>query len=411
MLNEELFAQAKQVLVGGVNSPIRALRPHPFFTSHAQGAYLFDAEGNRYADYCLGYGPFILGHAHPSIVSAVRDQAGAGTIYGTPTQLEVEYAKELLRHIPGMDMIRCVNSGSEATMAALRLARGVTGRDAIVTFDGAYHGSHDGVLATGFGTAVSPSSKGVTKSAVGSVRHARFNDIESVDALVRGCDVAAVIVEPVMGNLGCIPPNDGFLQELRTVCTQTGTLLIFDEVITGFRLAMGGAQEYYGVQADIATYGKIAGGGLPIGVVAGTRAVMEELAPVGKVYNAGTFNGNPLSMAAGMAALSTLSKNDTLAYVHRACEQLVSGIADALPDTAVIQSCPGMFQVYFGADSVANREEAIAADTKAFATFWEGMLGCGIFMPPSMYESNFVSSAHSEDVIAQTLEAVMQVLQ
>ena len=410
MGNESLYHEALSVLVGGVNSPIRALRPYPFFTTRASGAYLHDVEGNRYIDYCLGYGPLILGHANPCVVSAICEQAGAGTIYGTPSPLEISYAKVVLRHLPGMGMIRCVSSGSEATMAALRLARGVTGRDTILAFDGAYHGSHDGVLAKGSPSGTMPSSKGVTHHAVSAVRHARFNDIESVQEQLEDGTVAAAIIEPVMGNMGCIPPRDGFLRELRSICSETGTLLIFDEVITGFRLSMGGAQDYFCVQADIATYGKIAGGGLPIGVVASSREIMEQFSPVGGVYNAGTFNGNPLSMAAGLAALSTLGRGGTLGAIHRAGERLVSGLRDLVPDSAVVQSCPGMFQIYFGATEVLDSTQAKGADAAAFATFWRSMLDAGVFMPPSMFESNFVSSAHDDSIIHSTLDAAGSVL-
>ncbi len=317
MGEEGLAERALRMLAGGVNSPIRSRMPVGFFAARGEGPYLYDTKGKRYLDYCLGYGPLILGHAHPAVADAICSQAVRGTLFGCTSDREVAYAEEVLRHLPShLGMVRCVNSGTEATMAAIRLARGITGREDIVAFDGSYHGAHDQLLARRApGEATSPSSRGVCPAAVSTTHLATFNDIEKTADLVRRTRAAAVIAEPVMGNMGCILPEDGFLSELRAVCTEEGALLILDEVITGFRLAPGGAQEHFGVAADIATYGKVAGGGLPIGLVAGSREVMEHLSPTGPVYNAGTFNGNPLSMAAGCAALAELRTNDALARI------------------------------------------------------------------------------------------------
>jgi glutamate-1-semialdehyde 2,1-aminomutase len=296
-------------------------------------------------------------------------------------------------------------------MAAIRLARGITGREDIVAFDGSYHGAHDQLLARRApGEATSPSSRGVCPAAVSTTHLATFNDIEKTADLVRRTRAAAVIAEPVMGNMGCILPEDGFLSELRAVCTEEGALLILDEVITGFRLAPGGAQEHFGVAADIATYGKVAGGGLPIGLVAGSREVMEHLSPTGPVYNAGTFNGNPLSMAAGCAALAELRTHDALARIATHTKELVSAVSDILPPDAVVCSCPGMFQVYFGTSGVHNAEDARAADGSRYLSFQQALFSEGVFLPPSMHESNFLSAVHDAVDIEQTIAAMERAL-
>ena len=406
MNNESLFNDARSLLAGGVNSPIRAIRPYPFFTDHAAGAYLWDVEGTRYCDYCLAYGPLLLGHADPDVVQKVSEQLKKGTTYGTPTTLEVEYAAKVCELSPNTEMIRAVNSGTEATMAALRLARAIAGRDEIATLAGGYHGSHDGVLTKRSQGGTAASSKGVTSSQVCGTRIVEFNDIEALEQTLEDRKAAAFILEPIMGNIGCIPPEKQYLKEVRKVCDETGTLLIFDETITGFRVAKGGAQEHFGVDADIVTYGKVAGGGLPIGVIASSKENMEHFAPAGDVYNAGTFSGNPLSMAAGLAALEKISSTSALKKMHESHSMLVEGIEDMLSDNAVVQSAPGMFQIYFGCEEVQNSFQAHQADASTFRRFWETMLKEGYFLPPSQFESNFVSTCHDDKIIGETLEAL-----
>ncbi|HHN81320.1 MAG TPA: aminotransferase class III-fold pyridoxal phosphate-dependent enzyme [Methanomicrobia archaeon] len=407
MRNEDMFREAGRWLVGGVNSPVRAsIKPYPFFTESAKGAYMLDIEGSRYCDYCLAYGPLILGHADPAVVESVSTQLGKGTTYGTPTPLEVDYAKRVCELAPNIEMIRAVNSGTEATMAALRLTRAVTGRQAIATVDGGYHGAHDCVLARREGASTVASSQGIIEGQVSATRIVDYNDIESLEEALSDRQVAAFIIEPVMGNVGCIPPDDGYLGEVRKVCSEHDTMLIFDETITGFRLAPGGAQQYYGVDADIVTYGKIAGGGLPIGIVGSSLETMERLKPVGDVYNAGTFSGNPLSMAAGLAALDLIASGDVLPVVHSSHERLTRGLDDVLPEGAVLNHAPGMFQVYFGRDEVRCARDARAADQPRFMQFWKKMFSAGFFLPPSQFESNFISRCHDERIIDATLEAM-----
>jgi glutamate-1-semialdehyde 2,1-aminomutase len=407
MNNDELFNEAKRWLVGGVNSPIRAsVPPRPFFTQRARGAYIWDVEGTRYCDYCLAYGPLILGHADPSVVERVTAQLERGSTYGTPSSLEVDFARTVCSMAPNVEMIRAVNSGTEATMGALRLARAVTGRDAIATVEGGYHGAHDSVLARREGAATVASSPGITSGHVGATRIVDYNDIESLDEALSDGQVAAFIIEPVLGNVGCVLPEPGYLAEVGAVCREHGTLLIFDETITGFRLSKGGAQQYYGVDADIVTYGKIAGGGLPIGIIGSSREVMERLKPTGDVYNAGTFSGNPLSMAAGLAALEQIASDGVLPVVHARHERLMSGMEDLLPDDVVLNHAPGMFQVYFGTNDVRNAREARASDASRFMEFWRRMFHAGYFLPPSHFEGNFISRRHDEDIIDATLGAM-----
>lgn len=407
MGNESLFNEARNWLVGGVNSPIRAsIKPFPFFTDHARGAYIWDVEGKRYCDYCLAYGPLVLGHADPDVVGSVKTQLERGTTYGTPTGLEVEFAKKVCELAPNVEMVRAVNSGTEATMAALRLARSITGRDAVATLDGGYHGSHDSVLAKRDGNGVVASSSGVTRHHVHATRIVGYNNPEALSDALGDEVVAAFIMEPVMGNVGCVTPRKGYLDEVRKICNETGTLLIFDETITGFRLSLGGAQEHYGVDADIVTYGKIAGGGLPIGVIGSSKENMENFSPLGKVYNAGTFSGNPLSMAGGLAALEKISAGGALEKVHSMHERLVGGIRDLLPEGSSLGSAPGMFQIYLGQENVHNANDAHNADFERFMAFWKNMLSKGYFLPPSHFESNFISSCHDKDIVDSTIDAI-----
>ncbi|WP_457556071.1 glutamate-1-semialdehyde 2,1-aminomutase [Candidatus Pyrohabitans sp.] len=416
--SEELFNEAKRYLVGGVNSPVRAMKPYPFFTARGEGARLYDVDGNSYIDYCLAYGPLILGHAHPEVVRAVKRQLELGSAYGTPTELELEFAKRIVKAVPCAEMVRFVNTGTEATMAAIRLARGVTGRKKIVKFEGAFHGAHDYVLVkagSGATTHGVPTSAGIPEETTRNTLLAPFNDEAAVERLFKeqGEEIAAVILEPVIGNAGCILPEEGFLRFLREVTSEAGAMLIFDEVITGFRLRLGGAQEYYGVTPDIATLGKIAGGGLPIGVVAASREVMENFSPVGKVYQAGTFNGNPLSMSAGLATLRVLERGDVYRRLEALGKRIRKGLEEVSQDAGIetrVYGVASMFQMYFTGEEVRDYASALKADAELFLRFQREMLLRGIFLPPSQYECNFLSCAHGEEEVDYTLEKAEEVL-
>jgi glutamate-1-semialdehyde 2,1-aminomutase len=416
MRNQELFEEAKSYLVGGVNSPVRAMKPYPFFTMEANGCKLVDVEGREYIDYCLAYGPLILGHAYPYVVEKVREQLQRGSAYGTPTELELEFAKKIVRHVPCAEMVRFVNTGTEATMSAIRLARGYTGRKKILKFEGAFHGAHDSVLVkagSGATTQGVPTSKGVPPEAAQNTLLAPFNDPDAVEGLLRHNEAACVIVEPVMGNAGCILPKEGYLKFLREVTSETGTLLVFDEVITGFRLGLGGAQEYYNVTPDVTTLGKILGGGLPIGAIVGKREIMEHFSPVGKVYQAGTFNGNPLSLTAGYATIHVLEDQ----RVYRRVNSLAGTIRRALGEIAedlgldvFVSGVSSMFQMYFTGEEVVDYATALGADKDTFLAFQQRLLDRGVFLPPSQYECNFVSYAHTDEAVEATLTAVEEVL-
>ena len=416
--SEELFNEAKRYLVGGVNSPVRAMKPYPFFTARGEGARLYDVDGNSYIDYCLAYGPLILGHAHPEVVRAVKRQLELGSAYGTPTELELEFAKCIVKAVPCAEMVRFVNTGTEATMAAIRLARGVTGRKKIVKFEGAFHGAHDYVLVkagSGATTHGVPTSAGIPEETTRNTLLAPFNDEAAVERLFKeqGEEIAAVILEPIIGNAGCILPKDGYLRFLREVTSEAGAMLIFDEVITGFRLRLGGAQEYYGVTPDIATLGKIAGGGLPIGVVAASREVMENFSPVGKVYQAGTFNGNPLSMSAGLATLRVLERGDVYRRLEALGKRIRKGLEEVSQDAGIetrVYGVASMFQMYFTGEEVRDYASALKADAELFLRFQREMLLRGIFLPPSQYECNFLSCAHGEEEVDYTLEKAEEVL-
>ncbi len=416
MRNMELFEEAKAYLVGGVNSPVRAMKPYPFFTKEARGCRLVDVEGREYIDYCLAYGPLILGHAYPSVVEKVRDQLEKGSAYGTPTQLEVEFAKMIVRHVPCAEMVRFVNTGTEATMSAVRLARGYTGRKKILKFEGAFHGAHDSVLVkagSGATTQGVPTSGGVPSEAVQSTLLAPFNDTDAVERVLRLNDVACVIVEPVMGNAGCILPKEGYLEFLREATSESGALLVFDEVITGFRLGLGGAQEHFDVTPDVTTLGKILGGGLPIGAVVGKKEIMEHFSPVGRVYQAGTFNGNPLSLTAGYSTIQVLERSEVYPLVNSMAESIRKGmreIAEDLNLEVVVSGIASMFQMYFTGEDVVDYASALRADKDTFMAFQRGLLDRGVFLPPSQYECNFLSFAHTAEAVETTLTAVEDVL-
>ncbi len=420
MRSDALFEKAKSLIPGGVNSPVRAFKSvgrNPLFMEKAAGAYIWDVDGNRYVDYVGSWGPMILGHAHPRVVEAVRKAALDGTSFGAPTEREVKMAERITRLMPSMDMVRMVNSGTEATMSAIRLARAFTGKEEIIKFEGCYHGHSDSFLIKAGSGALThgvPDSPGVPKAVASTTLTAQFNDLESVQALLdthRG-KIAALIVEPVVGNMGCIPPAAGFLQGLRTLCSTEQVLLIFDEVMTGFRLAPGGAQELYGITPDLTTLGKIIGGGLPVGAYGGRRDIMEMVAPSGPVYQAGTLSGNPLAMAAGVEALSVIAEDpDFYRRLESKSARLASGIQqsiDALGLPLRQNRVGSMFTLFFTRGAVTDYATAVCADRDMFGRFFGEMLARGIALAPSQFEAGFVSDAHTEEHIDRTAEAARE---
>jgi len=411
MKSEDLFKDAKNYLPGGVDSPVRAIKPYPFFAFKGEGPRLFDVDGNSYLDYCLAYGPLVLGHAYPPVMGAVSKQLSKGSAYGVPTENEIKLAKEVVKRVPCAEMVRFVNSGTEATMSAIRLARAVTGKKKIVKFEGAYHGAHDYVLVkSGSGAAGLPDSPGVPEETTKNTLLVPFNDAGAISHLVKKekDDLAAIILEPVMGNVGCIPPKREFLEFLREITTENGIILIFDEVITGFRIAAGGAQEYFGVTPDLVTMGKILGGGFPMGAFAGKREFMERIAPQGDVYQAGTFNGNPISITAG---LETMKHLDEKFYKESEVKglRMRRGLENVLEDASLDYQVAGlssMFQIYFTPSEVWDYAQAKTADTEKFNTYFQTLLTNGVFIPPSQFECCFISQAHSSEDIHITLEAM-----
>jgi glutamate-1-semialdehyde 2,1-aminomutase len=408
-LSLRLYEEAKKVLVGGVNSPVRAaVRPYPFFVRSAKGAYLFTEDGEKLIDYVLGYGPLILGHANDYVSRRVLEQVERGWLYGAPSRSEVELARKIVDYVMPGGKVRFVNSGTEATMTAIRLARGYTRKTKVLKFDGCYHGAHDYVLVQA-GSAASefgvPNSLGVPPQVASLTLIARFNDIESAERAAKsaGDDLAAIIVEPVIGNMGVIPPTKDFLKALRELADRHGALLIFDEVITGFRLSLGGAQEYFGVRADIVTLGKIIGGGFPVGAIVARREIMDMLAPLGQVFNAGTFNAHPVTMAAGLATLEVLENGDGLRRASKAAEE----VAKALEASGyTVNRVESMFQVFFVKGPVKDADDARRANRELYARFHEALRRLGVFSPPSQYESWFTSTAHDEGVLTLTVNAV-----
>ena len=404
--SRKLFEEAKTLLPGGVASPVRAIRPYPFYTESASGCRLKTVDGAEYIDCCLGYGPLLLGHAHPSVTAAVRDQLSRGTLFGTPSKLEVELARIITADYPSIDMLRFVSTGTEATLSALRLARGFTGKTEIVKVEGGFHGAHESVLvAAGSGalTHGTPDSAGVPAEFAAATRQVAYNDAEALEELLSKNDnIAAFIIEPVMGNVGPILPDDGYLEAVREITKAHDVLLIFDEVITGYRLGIGGAQVKFGVTPDITTLGKIVGGGLPVGVFGASREIMEMVSPSGAVYNAGTFNANPLSMAAGLAAVRFLHEN---AALYADTEAAVCRIRDSIRgDAESFVSCGSMFKYFFRKSAPKNYREAKESDTAAFRKFWESALSSGVFLPPSQFETNFLSFAHDEAAVNKLCE-------
>jgi glutamate-1-semialdehyde 2,1-aminomutase len=414
--NLELFERAKQLIPGGVNSPVRAFKSvggEPFFTARAQGPYLWDVEGKRYIDYVGSWGPMIAGHAHPSVLAAVERVARDGLSFGTPNALEVTMAETLARIVPGLEMVRMVNSGTEATMAAIRVARGATGRARIVKFEGCYHGHGDAFLVKAGSGALTlgvPDSPGVPKALADLTATLPFNDLAAAERLFEetGHDIAALIIEPIVGNANCILPAPGFLAGLRRLCTKHGALLIFDEVMTGFRVALGGAQALYGIAPDLSTFGKIIGGGMPVGAYGGKREYMQQVAPAGPIYQAGTLSGNPVAMAAGLATLELIQAPGFYPALEAKTRTLCQGLERTAAKHGVAFTTNhvcGMFGLFFSAERVSSYAQATRCDVAAFRRFFHGLLARGVYLAPSAFEAGFVSSAHTDADIEATLLA------
>ena len=419
--SSQLFAEAEQVIPGGVNSPVRAFKAvggTPIFIKSAKGAYLFDEDGNRYIDYINSWGPMILGHAYEPVVESVIERTKLGTSFGTPTALETEIATLAISMVPNIEKIRFVNSGTEACMSAIRLARGFTKKDKIIKFAGCYHGHSDSFLiqaGSGASTFGTPNSPGVTAGTAKDTLLARYNDLENVAQLIAANlnEIAAIIIEPVAGNMGCVPPQKGFLEGLRALCTEHSILLIFDEVMTGFRLAKGGVQELYNIKADIVTFGKVIGGGLPVGAFAARAEIMNHLAPLGPVYQAGTLSGNPLAMAAGLAMLKAI--NEDAALFQRLEEKtayLESGIQKTLSEFGIdftINRVGSMISVHFDTTPVIDFQTTDKGDNASFKKFFPGLLQEGIYIAPSAYETWFITDALTYEDLDTTLAAISKV--
>ena len=421
--SKQAFAEARTYMPGGVNSPVRSYRSvggNPPFISSASGSRIYDIDGNEYIDYVLSWGPMILGHANPEIVASILEAIPRGTSYGAPTLLETEVAKKIQAFYPSMEMVRMVNSGTESTMSALRLARGYTGRDKIVKFIGCYHGHSDSLLVkagSGLATFGVPDSPGVPTGVAEDTITLPYNDSDAVCQLfeAHGESIAAIIVEPVAGNMGCVPPVEGFLETLREVTTEHGAVLIFDEVMCGFRSSSGGAQKYYNVIPDLTCLGKIVGGGLPMAVFGGKKEIMSSIAPSGPVYQAGTLSGNPVAMAAGLATLSMLQKYpNAFRQVEESTEALCQGLEAAAKEVGVpvvVQRVGSMFTLFFTDKAVHNFDDASACDMEAFKTFFHYNLERGIYYAASQYESNFLSTCHSDQDLAYTLQIAKEAFQ
>jgi len=414
--SDTIFQQSLELIPGGVNSPVRACKSvgtEPLFIDRAEGSRIYDADGNGYVDYVGSWGPMILGHRHPAVIDAIRAVLDRGTSFGAPTDLEIELAQRVIEAVPSVEMVRMVNSGTEATMSAIRLARGFTGREGIVKFDGCYHGHADALLvAAGSGVATLgiPGSPGVPESVVAHTLSLPFNDRQRFrDVMQRQGDrIAAVLVEPVAGNMGLVPPMDGFLETLREETRRTGSLLIFDEVMTGFRVAYGGAQERFGVAPDLSCFGKVIGGGLPVGAYGGRRDIMEHIAPQGPVYQAGTLSGNPVAMAAGIATLQEIRRPGFYEALEDRSAMLAAGLAKAAANSAIpvrVNRVGSMLGLFFTTAAVTNFDDAKTSDLDRFAAYYKAMLERGIYLAPSQFEALFVSAAHTEADIEATIAA------
>ncbi len=414
--NDELFLRAQRTIPAGVNSPVRAFRSvggTPRFFTRGDGAYLWDADGKRYIDYVGSWGPAIVGHAHPEVIRAVQETAARGLSFGAPTELEIELAEMLVRRMPSLELVRLVSSGTEATMSALRLARGYTSRSKIVKFEGCYHGHGDSLLVkagSGALTFGQPSSAGVPSAIANETIVLPYNDLAALDVAFEkeGGEIAGIIVEPVAGNMNLVMPAAGFLQRLRALCDRHGAVLIFDEVMTGFRVHRGGAQALFDVVPDLTTLGKIIGGGMPVGAFGGKRAIMERIAPLGPVYQAGTLSGNPVAVAAGLATLALTDAPGFYDGLTRATRSLTDGLAVAAKEAGVpfcAQAAGGMFGLYFAPEVPTSYDRVIACDKERFTRFFHAMLGAGVYLAPSAFEAGFVSAAHSDADIAATIRA------
>ena len=419
--SQQLFEAAKQHIPGGVNSPVRAFRAvggTPLFFERASGAYMFDADGKRYIDYVLSWGPMLLGHGHEHVLTAIRSQLDKAMTFGTPTELEIKLAEKICSIVPGMEMIRMVNSGTEATMSAIRLARGFTGRDKIIKFEGCYHGHSDSLLVKAGSGALTlgvPSSPGVPDCLADHTVTLSYNDIDQVQQAFTeiGDQVACIIVEPVVGNMNCVPPIPGFLETLRECCTASGALLIIDEVMTGFRISQQGAIGHYGIDADLICLGKVIGGGMPVGAFGGKLDIMQQIAPLGPVYQAGTLSGNPVAMAAGLATLELISEPGFLDPVIERTSRLVKGLVErataaGIPLTS--NHVGTMWGIFFSEEEkIINYNQVMQCDTERFARFFHGMLEEGIYLAPASYEAGFTSAAHTDQDIEDTLNAAERV--
>jgi glutamate-1-semialdehyde 2,1-aminomutase len=411
--SEDLFLRAQKLIPGGVNSPVRAFRSvggTPPFILRGEGSRIFDVDGNDYIDYVLSWGPLIFGHRPRFVLEALQDVLGTGTSFGAPTEREVVLAELIQECVPSIEMVRLVNSGTEATMSALRVARGFTGRDLTIKFEGCYHGHVDSLLVkagSGMATLGIADTVGVPEAFAATTIALPFNSVEAVETAFRerGAQIAAVIVEPVAGNMGCVPPRKGFLEALRTLTAQHGALLIFDEVMTGFRLALGGAQERFGIKPDLTTLGKILGGGLPIAAYGGRADVMSKIAPLGPIYQAGTLSGNPLAVAAGIAMLKHLKAHPN---IYETLERRTSRLCANPPEGIAVNCVGSMFTFFFTRGPVTDWESAKRSDTERFKQFFHWMLDCGIYLAPSQFEAGFVSTAHSDQDIARTVEAARE---
>jgi glutamate-1-semialdehyde 2,1-aminomutase len=417
--SKKLFRRASAVIPGGVNSPVRAFKAvggNPLFIEKAKGSKIYDVDGNSYIDYVLSWGPMILGHAHPGVVKALRKAVGAGTSYGAPTALEVELAELVLKAYPSMDKVRMVNSGTEATMSAIRVARGYTGRDKIIKFEGCYHGHADGLLVKAGSGAMTfgvPDSPGVPKSYAKNTITLPYNDSDALKKAIEkgGASIACVILEPVVGNIGCVLPKPGFLETVREMTEKFGIVLIFDEVMTGFRVSFGGAQERYGIRPDMTCLGKVIGGGLPVGAYGGKREIMAMVSPEGPVYQAGTLSGNPLAMTAGIETLKELAKKGVYREIEKKTALLEEGLSDSAKRAGIrtrFYRAGSMFCTYFTDREVFDYTTAKSADTLKFSRFFAGMLHRGVNIAPSQFEAGFMSLAHSEKDIEQTVRAAYE---
>ncbi len=419
----DLFTQAKTVIPGGVNSPVRAFSSvcgTPVYIDRAQGAYVFDSERQRYIDYVASWGPMILGHTHPDVIEAVQEAAEKGLSFGAPTELETQMAEKVCKLIPSIELVRMVSSGTEATMSAIRLARGFTGRDKIVKFEGCYHGHADALLVKAGSGALTlgvPSSLGVTEAVAENTVTLTYNDSHEVKEFFAqfGDEIACIIVEPVAGNMNCIPPADGFLETLRTVCDESGAVLIFDEVMTGFRVALGGAQALYNVKPDLTTLGKIIGGGMPVGAFGGKREIMQSIAPLGGVYQAGTLSGNPIAMAAGLKTLELISEPHFYDALTQKTQNFVHAIQQRAEKAGIALSTNtvgGMFGLFFTEETkVTSFAQVMKCDQARFKAFFHGMLTQGIYLAPSAFETGFMSAAHTEEDLEQTLKCASAVFE